>query len=177
MADKFLKLQHQFIQQGRPTEATIAFHYTAKENLESIGRGGLYIGTNTSSSSGARQRHGAVFGRGIYVGNNPHVFSRYGTSCVICLVLRGVEIMSGRASDVSTIDTLVGNKPHGQIPRWPRDVAKAVAEKDLSPAQADIEVATRVSSGSLRRGETRWGGLPLTPNGSAFPYGHLHDEV
>ena len=66
---------------------------TNSSNLASIGENGLFSGRErTAASVRSHSKHGSVYGDGIYVGNNPHIFSRYGDTCVVCIVIRGNEV-------------------------------------------------------------------------------------
>lgn len=66
---------------------------TSSANLHSIGTNGLFSKRErTAAAVTSASTHGAVYGDGIYVGNNPHTFSRYGDTCVVCIVIRGHEV-------------------------------------------------------------------------------------
>ena len=66
---------------------------TSSSNLSSIGENGLFSKRErTAAAVTTTKTHGAVYGDGIYVGNNPHTFARYGDTCVVCIVIRGHEV-------------------------------------------------------------------------------------
>lgn len=99
MAKKLLIFQERLLMLGSMPTATIAFHYTNSANLASIGENGLYSRRERSAASvTSHSNHGAVYGDGIYIGNNPHIFSRYGDTCVVCIVIRGLECNHSRIS-------------------------------------------------------------------------------
>ncbi|KAL3910956.1 MAG: hypothetical protein SGILL_007479, partial [Bacillariaceae sp.] len=103
-AAAFLRKKEQLQQSGKPSAATVAFHYTNGANLDAgIRKEGLRM---------KNARNGA-FGRGIYVGNNEEAFSNMGDTGIMVLVLTGSQKKMSMGSDHSNhggCDSLVGNK-------------------------------------------------------------------
>ena len=103
--ESFLNCLDQFRAQGKPTGVEVAFHYTQELFLPSISLNGLVSDNKTRCN-------GHAFGRGIYVGTNPHAFSVYGEVGLLVLILKGtVRHLDTHASSFGhQVDTLLGNK-------------------------------------------------------------------
>jgi len=105
LAERFMFCRRVFENAGKPVHVTVAFHYTNPENLPSIRKVGLL--------TSMQQQNGSNFGRGIYVGTNPHAFSCYGQAGIMLLIFQGtvklVDQYSTRDS-VSGVDSFLGNK-------------------------------------------------------------------
>jgi deltex-like protein len=110
LAKQFLECKEHFRASGKPIQAEVAFHYTNKKKLASIET----IGLQPSMPN----KHGSVYGSGIYVATNPHAFMSYGDSCIVLLYLPGCTrtivrddpIYAGHASNDDGVDTVKGNK-------------------------------------------------------------------
>ena len=106
LIDRFMDCQDWFRDELKPTQATVAFHYTKSSNLDSIRRDGLVCSKNV--------RHGAFYGRGVYVSNNPQAFCPYGSMGILVLILQGeVKQMTAYNEDTDnndSVDTFLGNK-------------------------------------------------------------------
>jgi len=111
MATKMIKLQQQFRAEGKPTEVTIAWHYTRQTLLEGIRENGLMTRTELRERGIHVSLHGATFGPGVYTANNPHHFRSFGDTCLLLAVLRGREmrVTSSKPPDHGA-DTVIGNK-------------------------------------------------------------------
>jgi deltex-like protein len=99
----FLSKQEDFRSSCKPISAEIAFHYTAGENLQTIQHEGLLDGE-------CRRK---MYGRGVYVGNNPHAFVTYGEVGLVVLVLKGAvkQMFSGSDSFVDpSVNSFQANK-------------------------------------------------------------------
>lgn len=104
LAERFVACQQKFRSRTKPIQVQVAFHYTQPKNLASIRQDGLL--------STLKKRHGAAFGKGIYVGTNPHAFSVYGQVGLLVLILKGSVLQKdsygNSAGDMA--DSLQGNK-------------------------------------------------------------------
>ena len=127
LAERFFVCQQDFKALGKPTQVTLAYHYTSVWNLQSIRQGGLLSHPEqqqpTTMNSGAvtpntSKRPGAFFGQGIYVSNNPYIFAPYyGDTCLLVAVLKGhqVRVEKGGTNDPA-VDTALGNKTNPKHP-------------------------------------------------------------
>lgn len=136
MAEKFLRIRESYLQEGRPANTTLAWHWTSEANMNTIQQHGLLNRAEQTGHSVRPSRlRGTVFGPGIYVANNPKEFKQYGNVCLACLVLRGVERtvqykakrrkihISAEKTEIDDYDTTRGNKkatpelghPHNEI--------------------------------------------------------------
>ena len=105
LTEQFLACRHEFQRAGKPVHVTVAFHYTQPKNLSSIRKAGL--------DSSMDLQNGASFGRGIYVGMNPHAFSCYGQAGIMLLILQGTVKLVEKYStgdSGSDVDSFLGNK-------------------------------------------------------------------
>jgi deltex-like protein len=105
LVSKFLACHEEFRQAGKAIHINVGFHYTRKDNLESIRQKGLW--------TGASQRHGAIFGKGIYIGNNPHAFLTYGDLGIVVIYILGASKQLAKydhGSGSHESDALLGNK-------------------------------------------------------------------
>ena len=106
LVDRFMDCQEVFRNELKPTQVTVAFHYTKSSNLDSIRRDGLVCSKDV--------RHGAVYGRGIYVANNPQAFCTYGSMGILVLTLQGEVKQMASSNEESanndSVDTFLGNK-------------------------------------------------------------------
>lgn len=103
VARRFSDKRDEFQQGGKPIDVQIAYHYTDERKMRSISCEGL------RASEAAR----GVFGRGIYVGNNPHAFRSYGEIGLVCLIIVGTQRMmydSIESSVDASVDSFHGNK-------------------------------------------------------------------
>lgn len=103
--DRFLRAHASFGNQGKPNLVEIGYHYTPKRNIDGI----KYLGLRSSKG----RRH--FFGKGIYVGNNPHAFRTYGDTGLVVLVMKGVQRFclhddEEESYDALDVDTFSGNK-------------------------------------------------------------------
>jgi hypothetical protein len=103
--DAFLQTQDSFVYQGKPNLVEIGYHYTSQDNIYDVQHSGMRC------SKGRRH----FFGRGIYVGNNPHAFRSYGNTGLVVLVTKGVQRWclhddKEESYDALDVDTFSGNK-------------------------------------------------------------------
>lgn len=110
LAEKMMKCQADFKAKNKPIQVEIAYHYTQKERLHSIRQDGLLVSKNLA-------RHGATYGNGIYVGNNPYAFRPYGDTGLLMAIIKGTEhrLASSKEREAITtthsgINTVIGNK-------------------------------------------------------------------
>lgn len=89
---QLVRLQHQFFMQHRPYTIDIGFHYTASENKKSIARFGLLTTADRQAKNVRVRTHGAAYGSGIYLANNPHVHQGYGDLGILAARLKGQEV-------------------------------------------------------------------------------------
>ena len=76
-----LHTQEEYVQSGNPGYIDIGYHYTNSENIPSIIRSGLLSKDDrTQEKVLASKNNGAVFGNGVYTGDNPFTFSVYGNT-------------------------------------------------------------------------------------------------
>lgn len=108
MTGDFLMKQEEFQKRGKPVGVQIAYHYTSPKGMKDIQHDGL------RTSAAVR----GFYGKGIYVGNNPHAFRYYGDVGVIVLILTGVQKkMYDKHEDALTsnaVDSYLGNKLHDE---------------------------------------------------------------
>lgn len=103
LAERFIDTRQAFQASGKPIHVHVGFHYTSRDNVDSIRESGLI--------TSARLRHGNAFGRGIYIGGNPRAFCPYGEIGVLVIYIRGVEYnMAGYKDSAETADAWLGNK-------------------------------------------------------------------
>ena len=107
-ADDFLTNRNLFASQGKPITIEIGYHNTSKRAMlpdwDAIPFKGLVTSTNRRS----------FFGRGIYLGNNPHAFRSYGQVGMIVLYVKGeTKWCYNNEEDLGNnqvVDTFTGNK-------------------------------------------------------------------
>jgi deltex-like protein len=108
----FINVSSNFLQKrldlqlsGKPVGLSIGYHYTSRTKAESISYSGFDI-------KKSKRGH---FGKGIYVGNNPHAFRVYGDVGLIVLVLQGKKqtryaSVNDDDRDEISVDSFLGNK-------------------------------------------------------------------
>ena len=111
LTGQFLHCIDEFQAFGKPVNVLVGFHYTKTRFLPSIQENGLV--------EQDEPRHGARFGRGVYVANNAHAFRNYGTVGIIVFYLQGTVQQTGVAknmrnssqvTDNPCVDSYWGNK-------------------------------------------------------------------
>jgi hypothetical protein len=113
---RLLEKQEEFRKAGKPVVVDLGYHYTEQSNMENIRTGGLMTRTERENQHITVARiNGSFFGNGVYTGNNPTAFTRYGSVGLLVARLQG---RSRRHSKPTfgplvadpTVDTVVGNK-------------------------------------------------------------------
>jgi hypothetical protein len=114
-----LHTQEEYVQSGNPGYIDIGYHYTNSENIPSIIRSGLLSKDDrTQEKVLASTNNGAVFGNGVYTGDNPFTFSVYGNTCLLVARLQGSAVRAPVfLSNEQKIDanTIIGDKFSHQI--------------------------------------------------------------
>jgi hypothetical protein len=88
-----LHTQEEYVQSGNPGYIDIGYHYTNSANIPSIIRSGLLSKDDrTLEKVVASRNNGAVFGNGVYTGDNPFTFSVYGNTCLLVARLQGLAV-------------------------------------------------------------------------------------
>ncbi|KAL9184190.1 hypothetical protein ACHAXT_002276 [Thalassiosira profunda] len=127
-AERMVKLQKQFIDQGIPSAVDVGYHYTDARNLPEIRTHGLLTKGDRTRQSVGGTAHGCRFGDGVYTANNAVAFSSYGNVGLIVGRLQGKTFRVTRSlSATTTVDahTVVGDrlKSNAKLDRngWPID--------------------------------------------------------
>jgi hypothetical protein len=113
---RLLEKQEEFRKAGKPVVVDLGYHYTEQSNMENIRTGGLMTRTERENQHITVARtNGSFFGNGVYTGNNPRAFTRYGTVGLLVARLQGRTRRQSRPTfgplvADPTIDTVVGNK-------------------------------------------------------------------
>ena len=132
-----MRRRQQQTDRRRDNNVTLAFHYTDGKGLGSIARHGLLTKADREGGNISSKFHGAVFGDGVYVANNPYSFAHYGDTCLLCAVMRGTEervSMAKKRTDDGP-DTIVGNKQWaGWTKQAPAPGAGAGGSQPQAPA-------------------------------------------
>jgi hypothetical protein len=90
MAERMFQKQAEFRLLGKLVHVDIGYHYTHAQNLDHIRTNGLLSRAEQYESGIApTQMHGMALGDGIYTGNNPDEFSRFGTVGILVARLKG----------------------------------------------------------------------------------------
>ncbi|CAB9500114.1 Probable E3 ubiquitin-protein ligase DTX2 [Seminavis robusta] len=117
LAEKMMQCQADFTTSTTSacgSSVEIAYHYTHQERLDSIRQDGLLSRTQIASNTNFQARHGAAFGEGVYVGNNPYAFRSYGDTGLLVAILKGnaatITDRSQIASLSPTVNTVIANK-------------------------------------------------------------------
>jgi hypothetical protein len=106
MAERMMQQQAEFSLLGKPIHVDIGFHYTDAENMDNIRTNGLLSRAEQEESCiTARTWCGIALGDGIYTGNNPQVFSHYGTVGILVARLKGRTRHSQLWSECDTVET------------------------------------------------------------------------
>jgi len=108
-AKKFIACQAEFQKHGIWPQVSLGFHYTKPANLERIKQDGLM--TRAERCGDQTYAIGRLtYGDGIYVGNNPNAFGRFGKVGIIVAIIKGkCERATGRQISIDT-NTVIGNK-------------------------------------------------------------------
>ncbi len=117
LAERLLRLQAQFREQGIDSRVDIGYHYTKLENLERIRTDGLLTHSDRAAV-GMAVSSCSSFGKGIYTANNPHTFSHFGPVGVIVARLKGAcvqwdDVGRNESSVTAAMHTVIGNKAKG----------------------------------------------------------------
>jgi len=109
-----LHTQEEYVQSGNPGYIDIGYHYTNSDNIPSIIRSGLLSKEDrTLEKVVASRNNGAVFGNGVYTGDNPFTFSVYGNTGLLVARLQGSAVRAPVfLSKEQKIDanTIIGDK-------------------------------------------------------------------
>jgi len=93
MAERLLETQQDFMDTNIPSYVDVGFHYTSPNNMDAIRENGLLTKSERSHRNvQAVKNHGSVFGEGVYTGNNPIVWSNYGSLGLVVARLPGSNI-------------------------------------------------------------------------------------
>eukprot|EP00536_Pseudo-nitzschia_multiseries_P017435 jgi/Psemu1/293031/fgenesh1_pg.1550_\ len=114
--DTFMRCREYFRAKNKPVVARVGFHYTHPNNIENIRNLGLLPNGGFDKTP-----HGANYGRGVYVSDNPHAFCHFGKTGIVLLYLSGTEkqlhhhisrysVTDSRKGIASDCDTVRGNK-------------------------------------------------------------------
>jgi len=94
LAEKFLTTQAMFAKQGKPSTVDLGYHYTRQQNLDKIRTDGLLTKRERDSNQIRTTWNGSSYGDGIYSGNEPSKFTKYGDTGLLLARLKGVEMDS-----------------------------------------------------------------------------------
>ena len=123
-AERFLAKHEEFRANGIPCVVDIGYHYTNKTSMNCIQKHGLMTEQDRTSSNIQVAKTGAIFGDGIYTGNNPMSFQKYGSVGLIVARLKGKTVrvpqslQSFQGGEVG--NTIIGNKKAKSRSRWPK---------------------------------------------------------
>jgi hypothetical protein len=148
---RLLEKQEEFQKAGKPVIVDLGYHYTEESNIKTIRTGGLMTRTERQNQHiKVDQKNGQYLGNGIYTGNNPIAFTRYGTVGLLVARLQGQSQWIPRKSPIRhqlladcTIDTVVGNKRHNPF-------YDEVALAESSQCLPIVEFPTSLITRSLR---------------------------
>jgi hypothetical protein len=96
LAEKMFQAQEHFHRKGKPCQVDIGYHYTTPANMDKIRTDGLLSRAERKAINIQATFNGAAFGEGIYTGNDPTTFSKFGDVGLVVARLKGTEM------DVST---------------------------------------------------------------------------
>lgn len=120
MAEKLTEKQEEFARLGIDAHVDLGFHCTIDSYMEKIKLNGLMSRKERRTRKQDDHKNGEMFGNGIYTGNNPLAFQRYGPIGIIVARLKGT--CSQRLSNLSAAtsnhgcNTLIGKKVLDQDP-------------------------------------------------------------
>jgi hypothetical protein len=89
LVERMIELQELFDAEKKNTRVDIGFHYTQSSNLESIRESGLLTKAERDDRGVNSKYNGSTYGDGIYTGNNPFAFRKFGDICLLVARLRG----------------------------------------------------------------------------------------
>jgi len=105
LAKQLMDCRARFQQEGKSNlTVTIGYHYTMRQNLDSIRCRGLFV-----SPAG-------TYGNGIYLANNPYYFQSHGDLGLLCATLQGRTERIFEENSLGNnrhFDTAIGNKGGG----------------------------------------------------------------
>lgn len=92
----------------------IAYHYTRSRNLRRIRQDGLLTKADRDKMNITTSMNGLAFGDGVYTGNNPFAFTKYGDCGLMVARLKGATIRADRPINTRSMmriaNTVIGNK-------------------------------------------------------------------
>jgi hypothetical protein len=93
VAKRMISAQQVFHTAGKPTVVDLGYHYTLKENMDTIRSGGLMSSKERAAKGlSAAQNNGAKYGNGIYTATNPCAWhGRYGDVGLVVARLQGAN--------------------------------------------------------------------------------------
>lgn len=150
MAERLLELRDTFQAEGKDVTVDIGYHYTSSSALKHIQQDGLMTYSDRLSNKNLNQQeaepsHALLFGDGVYTGNYPAEFTKYGKVGILVARLKGKKhrVQSddvniggtlknysmkplnkaelGQAAIDAGYDTVVGNKSFGRQPYYRLD--------------------------------------------------------
>ena len=115
LAERLLERQEEFVQDNIPSHVDIGYHYTNPPNMQAIRTNGMMTkGERKSQRITSSTKHGSVFGDGIYTGNNPKSFRKYGSIGLLVARLQGNTVKVPYTLQHKTIqantNTVIGDK-------------------------------------------------------------------
>ncbi|KAL7545149.1 hypothetical protein ACHAWF_008506 [Thalassiosira exigua] len=143
-----LNCMETFKSTGKDTGIDVGYHFTSKNSMEHIQRDGLMTRSDQELNPKLNSResahiHGNAFGDGVYTGNNPFAFKKYGEVGIVVARLQGtttrirpdevvlsgtllrpkIHIMApiGQEALKRDVNTIIGNKTMGLHPNLHKD--------------------------------------------------------
>jgi Deltex C-terminal domain len=97
-AQGLLDQRLKFLEADKPIDLDLGYHYTRRENLDSIGLYGLMSkAERIANGIEVARENGESFGTGIYTAPNPYAFhKRYGDVCIIVARLPGHSVLHSK---------------------------------------------------------------------------------
>ena len=93
MAKRMFEAQEDFLRAGAPTGVDIGYHYTNGQNMSNIRADGLLTRSDQKQNNiQAHRLSGATYGEGIYTGDNPSMFQKFGDVGLVVARLKGLRM-------------------------------------------------------------------------------------
>mmetsp|Transcript_34031 Transcript_34031/g.78453 ORF Transcript_34031/g.78453 Transcript_34031/m.78453 type:complete len:207 (-) Transcript_34031:851-1471(-) len=115
---KFMEYRRRLRVDGWPSWVTLGYHYTNANHMDSIRQHRL-LSQQERMANIQTTLTGSSFDDGIYTGNNPIAFCRYGSLGICVVMLEGNQkrVLQGSGlDDGQNIHSVVRNKSHKQYP-------------------------------------------------------------
>ncbi|CAB9524731.1 expressed unknown protein [Seminavis robusta] len=117
-SERLLETQAIFgLSETKDTRVDIGYHYTCSQNLEHIQANGLLTKADRDEKGVASNFNGSVWGDGVYSGNNPFSFARFGDTGLLVARLHGTKNPACRGGGGFVGDTAIASQgtPHEMV--------------------------------------------------------------